>query len=67
MATQLKIAINDEAKAFVDETAQLDSVSGPDIVRKALQAYRHLRDVRQKDGEIVLRRADGTFERLMNV
>jgi len=67
LANQLKVAINDEAKAFVDETAAQDSVSAPDIVRKALEAYRHLREVRREDGEIVLRRADGTFERLVNV
>jgi 5S rRNA maturation endonuclease (ribonuclease M5) len=67
LAKQLKVSINDEAHAFVEETAMKDSVSEPDIVRKALQAYRYLREVRSADGEIVLRRADGAFERLMNV
>jgi hypothetical protein len=65
MATKLKIGIGDDAKAFVEATAAKQGASEADVVRKALEAYRLLENVVEKDGEVVLRRADGTLERLV--
>jgi hypothetical protein len=38
-----------------------------EVVRRALEAYRLLHEVRERDGEIVLRRADGRLERLVGI
>jgi hypothetical protein len=67
VAKPLKVTINDEAKSFVDEAATQDQVSPPEIVRKALDAYRYLREVQKADGKLVLQRSDGTLERIIRV
>ena len=66
MAT-LKIGINDDAKGFVEEKAAREHTSEADIVRRALEAYRFLDDVKNEDGQILLQRKDGRIERLMRL
>jgi hypothetical protein len=55
---------SNEAKAFVDAIAEKKQISAPDVVRKALSAYRYLQEVRERDGAITIHRADGDLERL---
>lgn len=64
---KLRISIRDDAKDFVDDIASEDGITGPDVVRKALQAYRYLRRVKTQDGEVILRRADNSYERFTNI
>ena len=64
--SDLRLRITDEAKTFVEYAAYEDGVQPPDLVQKALDAYRYLRKVRSEDGELVLRRSDGTLERIAN-
>lgn len=61
----IKIGITDDAKNFVQVTAERQHTSEADIVRKALEAYRFLEDVAENDGEIVLQRKGGKLERLV--
>jgi hypothetical protein len=63
----LRIRIYDEAKIFVEDEAERQEVCETTIIRKALAAYRYLREVRAKDGQIVLERPDGTREILANI
>ena len=64
MAT-LKIGINDDAKLFVQKQAASHKTSEADVVRRALEAYRFLDEVKTRDGEVVLRRSNGELERLV--
>jgi len=64
MEPTLRIGIKRNAKAFVENVARQDDILPHQVVRRALDAYRVLRDVKLHDGEIILRRANGTFERL---
>jgi hypothetical protein len=66
MAT-LNIRINDDAKSFVERKANEDQTSEADIVRRALEAYRFLEEVKKDDGEVILKRKDGHFERLVRL
>lgn len=66
MAT-LKFGINADAKKFVENKARQQDISEAEIVRRALEAYRFLDEVQQRDGEIVLRRQDGHLERLVRI
>jgi hypothetical protein len=66
MKARLKIGISDDAKAFVESTASKKAVSEAEIVRRALAVYRFLEEVAAKDGEVMLRRADGQLERLVS-
>lgn len=63
----LKVGINADAKKFVETKAQQLQASEAEIVRRALEAYRFLDEVKEKDGEIVLRRMDGHLERLVRI
>jgi hypothetical protein len=61
----IKIGITDDAKSFVEATARRQGASEADVVRRALEAYRYIEDVAAKDGEIVIKRKNGTLERLV--
>jgi len=61
----IKVGIADDAKSFVQATAAQDQISEADVVRKALEAYRFLRSVEQTDGEVLLKRKNGSTERLV--
>jgi hypothetical protein len=63
----LKIGISDEAKGFVEEKAAREKTSEADIVRRALEAYRFLNEVKTEDGQILLQRKDGRTERLVRL
>jgi hypothetical protein len=64
MEPTIRIGIKRNAKAFVDSVARQDDILPHQVVRRALDAYRLLREVKRCDGEIILRRANGTLERL---
>lgn len=64
MAT-LKIGIREEAKSFVEDAARERGSSEADVVRRALEAYRYLETLQATDGEVIVKRRDGTFERLV--
>jgi hypothetical protein len=66
MKARLKISISGDAKAFVENMASKEAVSEAEIFRRALAAYRFLEEVAAKDGEVMLRRADGQLERLVS-
>jgi hypothetical protein len=66
MKVRFKICISDDAKAFVESVASKRGVSEAEILRRALAAYRFLEEVAAKDGEVMLRRADGQLERLVS-
>ncbi len=67
MSHTLKVALSGDVKAFVDEVAEKQNVSGPDVIRKALSAYRYLETVRERDGSVTLKRVDGDLEKLVNL
>jgi len=60
----LKIGINADAKNFVEQKAVTLGTSEAEVVRRALEAYRFLDDVKEKDGQVLLQRIDGQLERL---
>ncbi len=63
----LKFRIDADAERFVKAIAERRSASAAEIVQRALEAYRFLHEVKDEDGEIVLRRKDGRFERLVRL
>ena len=63
MEPTIRIGIKRSAKTFVDNVARQDHILPHQVVRRALDTYRLLREVKRCDGEIILRRADGTLER----
>jgi hypothetical protein len=67
MPSTLKVALSGDIKAFIDEVGEKQNLSGPDVVRKALAAYRYLENVREKDGMVTLKRADGDLEKLVGL
>jgi hypothetical protein len=62
MEPTLRIGIKRNAKAFVEKVARQDHILPHQVVRQALDTYRVLRAVKRHDGEVILRRANGTFE-----
>jgi hypothetical protein len=66
MKAKLKISISEDAKAFVESLASKKAVPEAEIFRRALDAYRFLEEVAAKDGEVMLRRANGQIERLVS-
>lgn len=64
MDKTLKIGINADAKNFVEQKAVTLGTSEAEVVRRALEAYRFLDDVKEKDGQVLLQRIDGQLERL---
>lgn len=64
MAT-LKIGIAEDAKTFVEQQADKTGTSEAEVVRKALEAYRFLEQVREEDGAIIVKRKDGQQQQLV--
>jgi len=46
--------------------SSVNAVSEAEIVRRALAVHRFLKEGAAKDGEVMLRRADGQLERLVS-
>jgi hypothetical protein len=67
MSSTLKVALSGDTKDFVDAIGEKHNLSGPDVIRKALSAYRYLEEVRERDGSVTLKRADGELEKLVNL
>jgi hypothetical protein len=65
MEPTLRIGIKRNAKAFVEKVARQDDILPHQVVRRALDIYRRLLEVKKCDGEIILRRANGALERLV--
>jgi hypothetical protein len=65
--TSLVVSIAGDARRYVESKARRSGVSETKVVRRALEAYRLLHEVRERDGEVVLRRADGNLERLVRI
>ncbi len=62
----IKIGISDDAKVFVQETADQKHTSEAEIVRRALAAYRFLERISKEDGQVILKRSSGELERLVS-
>ena len=61
----LKFAINGDMKKYVAETAEEQHTSEVEIIRRSVEAFRVLDKIRRDDGEVVLKRKDGTLVQLV--
>ncbi len=52
-------------KEYIAETAEKERTSEAEVLRRSVEAFRVLNEIRHSDGELVFRRKDGTLERLV--
>jgi hypothetical protein len=58
----IRIVIAEDAADYVARSAKARGIRKIDVIRKALEAYRYLEDVNDRDGQIAFRRATGRVE-----
>jgi hypothetical protein len=58
----IRIVIAEDAADYVARSAKVRGIRKTDVIRKALEAYRYLEDVNDRDGQIAFRRATGRVE-----
>jgi hypothetical protein len=60
--TTIRIVIAEDAADYVARSAKVRGIRKTDVIRKALEAYRYLEDINNRDGQVAFRRATGRVE-----